>query len=97
MISRGNIEEAVHYDIIRGDLANIKEEVSSIDLGPVICIESKSTDTTTEGNQDSEMPKPGQVFFYLVQYNNGVDDSSYGTESANKPQVVQEGNGNCQC
>jgi hypothetical protein len=96
VISWESVESAAHYDIIRGDLANIKVIDSNIDLGPVICIESKSYDMTTEGNEDRDMPGIGQVFFYLVQYNNGTDDSSYGTETAPKPRVVQEGNGDCQ-
>ena len=45
------------------------------------------TTTTTIGHEDSVNPAPGHVFFYAVQFNNGQENSSYGTVSAAKARV----------
>ncbi|MBZ5639096.1 MAG: HYR domain-containing protein [Acidobacteriia bacterium] len=92
----GPVEGAQHYDVIRGDLANLRVMGSDIDLGQVVCIEHATTNTTTVGYEDTEVPEPGHVFFYAVQYFDGVQDSSYGSESAGRARVVQSGNGDCQ-
>ena len=89
----GPVEGAQHYDVIRGDLANLRVIGSSIDLGQVVCIDHATTSTTTAGHEDTAMPAPGHVFFYAVQYFDGIENSSYGSESAGEARVVQPGNG----
>lgn len=92
----GRVEGAGHYDAIRGDLGNVRIDGSSIDLGRVVCIARAMTSTTTVGYEDTAVPELGHVFFYAVQYNDGTQDSSYGSESAGKARVVRSGNGDCQ-
>ncbi len=92
----GPVDGARHYDIIRGDLASLRVDGSNIDLGQVVCIAADTTATTTTGYEDTAIPEPGQVFFYAVQYNDGTQDSSYGSESAGRPRVVPPGGGDCQ-
>lgn len=83
---------AVSYDVIRALRSNLTETLDAYDLGPVVCIEDDSTDTTTNHDEDSEEPPTGETFLYLVSWNAGLD-STYGSESAHKPRVV--GSGDC--
>jgi hypothetical protein len=84
------VPDALHYNVIRGRLADVVQAESFINLGPVVCIESASLDTNTAGNADAENPASGKVFFYLVEYNDGTA-SSYGSESAGAPEVPASG------
>ena len=88
VVSWNPVAGAEHYDVIRGDLSQIGVRGSSIELGPTTCVENRSTDTTTAGFEDTEMPAPGEGFFYLVQFHDGLNHNSYGTESASRPRVV---------
>jgi hypothetical protein len=92
----GPVEGAQHYDVVRGDLANLTVNGSNIDLGQVVCIDQATTNTTTVEYEDTVVPAPGHVFFYAVQYFDGVGNSSYGSESAGKARVIQPGNGDCE-
>jgi hypothetical protein len=101
-LSRGSVTRvewdevpgAVNYDVVRGDLADLRVIGSDVNLGSVTCIESDSTDTTTAGREDSVVPPPGRAFFYLIQFNDGLQDSSYGSMSVGRARVVS--GGNCQ-
>jgi hypothetical protein len=93
LVSWSQVEGAHHYSVIRGDLININETSTQIGLGPVFCVESRSVDATTQGQEDRDTPGPGQGFFYLVEYFDGVA-SSYGTESTLKPRIP--GPGSCE-
>jgi hypothetical protein len=92
----GPVEGAQYYDVIRGDLVNLRVVGSDIDLGQVPCIEHATTNTTTAGYEDTEVPEPGHEFFYAVQYFDSVQNSSCGSESTGRARVIQPGNGDCQ-
>lgn len=92
VIQWGAVTGAGGYNVIRGDLSKIKETGASYHLGPVVCIEQGALDETTLGREDASIPDPGEVFIYLVEYDDGVR-SSYGTESAAKPRHA--GGGDC--
>lgn len=81
------------YNAIRGTVNSMRVAGPMIDLGAVECIEKSSPDESTQGYEDSETPKLGEAFFYLVEYSDGTN-SSYGTESVGKPRSV--GLGDCQ-
>jgi len=83
---------AESYDVIRGNLSALRITGSNIEMGQVTCIVNGSPNTTTQGHEDSLVPAPGQAFFYAVQFFDGVQDSSYGSESAGRARVVQSGN-----
>ncbi|HEX6853534.1 MAG TPA: S8 family serine peptidase [Candidatus Polarisedimenticolaceae bacterium] len=91
----GVVTGAQHYDVIRGNLSELRISGSDVDLGRVTCIEQQSIDTSTAGNGDTAIPAPGQAFFYAVQFFDGVQDSSYGSESVGRARVIKNGNGNC--
>lgn len=86
------VPAAESYKVIRGQLSNIADTGSSIELGPVVCIEAGSIDTSTEGFEDAALPDPGEAYFYLVEavYADG-SSSSYGTSSTGKPRVPGPG------
>jgi hypothetical protein len=89
------VENAQHYDVVRGDLANVQAQGSNIELGQVVCIDSQTTDNTTMGFEDTAVPAPGHVFFYVAQFFDGAKESSYGTESAGKARVIKPNMGDC--
>ena len=80
---------ATSYSLIRGNVANLKEESQAIDLGPVICL-AQGPGTSIVEPEGSVIPLSGQVFFYLVAYHDGME-SSYGSPSTSKPRVPLSG------
>jgi len=92
VVSWGAVPDALFYNVIRGRVAGIVHAGSFINLGPVVCIEAASLDTDTAGTADLANPGSGEVFFYLVEYDDGLA-SSYGSESAGVPAVP--GSGGC--
>jgi hypothetical protein len=90
-VAWGEVQGALSYDVIRGDLASLRINGSNVDLGTVTCIENGSLDTNTTGHEDAAAPAPGRVFFYAVQFNDGIEDSSYGSESVGWARVVSGG------
>ncbi len=86
---------AQHYDVIRGDLANLVEDTDWIDLGQVLCLERDSLDTNTIGHEDTEQPPAGRAFFYVVQSDDGTMPSGYGRSSNGKRRVAYPQNGAC--
>jgi Tol biopolymer transport system component len=74
----------IRYDVIRGDLANLHNAGSTVDLGAVACIENDSGDTTTVGYPDVVTPLPGQGFFYVFRGSMSIatGPGSYGTGTA---------------
>ena len=79
-----------HYNVVRGTLSELQNVEEGYDLPVVICIESASPNENTNGDEDPEIPARGEVFIYLVEYDDG-DNSDYGTESAAKPRRVLSG------
>ena len=93
VVSWAVVPDAEVYDVIRGELSNVVETGVVINLGTVVCIEANSTDESTQGWEDGELPQPGQAFFYVVEYYDGVS-STYGAESAGMPRAP--GPGDCE-
>jgi hypothetical protein len=85
---------AVGYDVIRGEQPNITDIGNAFDLGPVLCIEARSTDGTTGGDEDPSIPQVGRPLFYLVQSLDAAGFAAgYGTETAAKPRVLSLADG----
>jgi Tol biopolymer transport system component len=63
--------ESTRYDVVRGDVASLAIVGSTVDLGPVTCIEDDSPDNATAGHEDAAQPMPGQTFFYLYRGTKG--------------------------
>jgi hypothetical protein len=84
------VPDTLFYNVIRGAITNVRETTTSIDLGPVVCLEARSQNTTTFSKPDAERPPEGGAFFYLVEYDAGYW-SGYGAESVSKPSVPSAG------
>ena len=90
LVSWDQVSGAVSYDVIRGLLSAIAQTDVVINLGSVTCIEADSTDESTLGREDADVPHPGEGFFYLIKYFDGTS-SSYGAESTAKPRAPAGG------
>lgn len=78
------------YNLIRGSLSQIQELGSAIDLGGVTCLEAGTTSMDNSGSEDMEVPPSGDMFFYLIESDNGKR-SSYGSQTVPKPRSIQTG------
>jgi hypothetical protein len=78
------------YRVVRGAVGSLLDTGVVYDLGPVVCLASAITMTSTAGQEDDSVPSPGAAFFYLVEYDDGRP-SGYGTGSAARDRVVSAG------
>ena len=81
---------AQFYDIVRGTVSELRMGAEAIMLGALRCLEERSVDASTSGNEDREEPPPGQAFFYLVAYDDGMS-SSYGSYDVVMPRHAGPG------
>jgi hypothetical protein len=84
------VPAAIAYSVIRGNVRSLQVAGDFIDLGTVTCIQSGSSQTSTSGHQDGQVPAVGEAFFYLAAYNDG-HDSGFGSASAAKPRIAVAG------
>jgi subtilisin family serine protease len=79
---------AAHFDVGRGDLANVALAGTQIALGPLACIANDATATDTAASADAAVPSPGHAFFYVIR-DDAADPggSSYGTGALNRMRV----------
>jgi hypothetical protein len=91
VVSWTPVASALHYNVIQGSVGNILDPSTAYELGPVTCIEAASTDLDTVGNEHTTDPVLDEVFFYLVEFDDGFLASGYGTETATKPRVPGAG------
>lgn len=82
---------ASSYDFVRGDVSSLSESDAGVDLGTVVCLENDSPDPDTLGNEDSAVPAPGQVFFYVARFTAAPGAGSYGGSSANRDRAPSAG------
>jgi hypothetical protein len=84
---------ALHYNLVRGNVKNLRDQGQAIDLGPLACLGAGITTTSSVGLEDPEIPAPGEAFFYLLEFDDGMSSSSFGTVSAAKERKVSPGQG----
>jgi Tol biopolymer transport system component len=85
---------ALHYDVIRGDVANLAAGPgNTVDLGAVTCLENDTINTNTAGAEaDADQPGPGQLFFFLRRWSQGIGDTpSYGQGSGEAERIPSGG------
>jgi hypothetical protein len=86
---------ALHYDVIRGDVAVLAAGPgNTVDLGTVVCLENDTINTNTAGAEaDVDQPGPGQVFFFLRRWTQGVahGQGSYGQGAGGAERVPSGG------
>jgi len=88
LVSWDRVQGSQYYNVIRGQLDQLRDAGEVYDLGRVYCVKAQSPDESTVGSEDNLIPLPGTAIFYLVEYNDG-ELSTYGTVTADKPRVPQ--------
>ncbi len=64
----------IRYDVIRGDVANLSPgTATTVNLGPVVCLENDSPDADIAGFEDSAMPAVGHAFFFIFRGSRGLN------------------------
>ena len=86
----------IRYDVIRGDLANVHLDPTTVNLGTVSCVVNDSPVNSTEGSDDGTTPPPGHVFFYVYRGSQGLSagPGSYGQGTGGKERVASGGDCN---
>ncbi len=86
------VQGSQSYNVIRGKLSELRDLDSVYDLATVACVENASPNESSHGNEDAEIPAPGEVFLYMVEFSeNTGKESAYGTVSASKPRKPAAG------
>ncbi|PYT35519.1 MAG: hypothetical protein DMF52_10235, partial [Acidobacteria bacterium] len=87
------------YDVISGDVANLKADGNRVTLGTVrVPARLITAASFVEGDASSSagaIPPAGRAFFYLVQYRDAHGGSGYGTESVPLPLEPLSCEGGC--
>ncbi len=87
VVSWDEVPGAIHYNIVQGDVGNMKRSSKSFHMGSLECLASGTAATSVRTTAD---PDPGQTLFYLVEYDDGLP-SGFGTESAALDRFVPAG------
>ncbi len=90
VLSWDAIPGANSYSIARGEIGALADAPDFTDMGSVVCIESRSKDLSTAGDEDTEIPGPGRAWFYVGEYRD-PHPSTYGSADAPKPRVPLSG------
>lgn len=73
------------YDILTGDIGNLRAEDARIALGPIRMRGCGLVATSLDEAATASLPEPGHADFYLVQYHDEHGATGFGTESASLP------------
>jgi len=87
------VEGATAYDVIRGSIASLSLTGNTVGLGPVTCIANNIPTTSTASLPDTDLPPPGQGFFYLMRPVNGSVHPDYRDQGADLDHIP--GPGDC--
>jgi len=85
------VENALHYNAIRGRRSDLSMDGGVVQLGPTTCLGHGIADTLV---RDAQVPLPGETFVYLVEYDDG-QPNSYGSESTGRETRVTRQEGSC--
>lgn len=88
------------YDLITGDMANVRVDGGRITLGAVRVPGRNVTQNTWSESaaaptNGAALPERGKVLFYLIQYRDTHGPSGFGTESAPLPSEPESCEGGC--
>jgi N-acetylneuraminic acid mutarotase len=86
---------AMGYDVISGDLSQVRVENGTLRLGDVRVLARGTTVTSLSEDAASIMPPMGTAFFYLIQPRLDRGGMGYGTESAPWPRLPASCEGGC--
>jgi hypothetical protein len=63
----GEVPCSTRFDVIRGDVSELRQIDSIVDLGPVTCLLEDHPGTSTNRTPDATVPPAGTAFFYVVR------------------------------
>jgi hypothetical protein len=89
------IAGALGYDVIRGDLSQVRVENRVLLLGSIEVLARGISGTFLSEGADALRPTTGQAFFYLIQARTERGGLGYGTESAPWPRIPSACDGGC--
>lgn len=89
------VADAQAYDVISGNVENLKGDAERVSLGRVRVPARLFTGTSWREGATGASPEAGRAFFYLVQYRDERGASGFGTESAPLPQEPAGCDGGC--
>jgi len=81
---------ATHYDVIRGQVWNMRRYPDRIKLGTVACVRNNVAGGSGTGWLEVASPAPGQMFFYAVRQEGAVQ-GIYGIGSDVVPRLPDSG------
>jgi hypothetical protein len=85
------VPDALAYSVERGNLSALRLlSDSTLELGPLVCLESRTQGLTTRNHGDDEDPPVGEGFFYLVGLDLGWG-LVYETEIGSNPRSAYSG------
>ena len=73
------------YDAIRGRRSQAQELPTSWSLGAVVCLGNDLVENDTAATPDTELPTPGEAFFYVVRAVIGGVPGPYTLSTSGKP------------
>lgn len=86
---------ATGYDLLQGNVGELRILDGHIDLGTVQVLGRGLTGTALVEEGLRTAPRPGRAFFYVMQWREGERASGYGTESAPLPRRPESCGGGC--
>ncbi len=84
-ISWNSVPDAVTYDLVAGDVAQLEAYSDHASPGVLRALATEIAGTTYTESESSLIPVTGHGFFYLVQSHSAHGASGYGSESASLP------------
>jgi hypothetical protein len=75
------------YDLISGDLSQVRVQDSRLLLGEVRVLAGGTPGTSWTEESHGLIPDPGRALFYVMQYRDGTGGRGYGTATAPWPRV----------
>ena len=73
------------YDLVSGDVANLRMDASRVSLGDVRVLTRLTPETSWSEGYDPVILPAGQALFYLVEYRDNRGPTSFGAESVPLP------------
>ncbi len=90
-----SVQDAVVYDLIEGDLDQVRRQMSYLSLGAVRVLARGEPGTSYTEPSPAAQPLPGKALFYLIETRGAAGASGYGTATAPWPEQPSYCDGGC--
>ncbi|MBI3447292.1 MAG: choice-of-anchor D domain-containing protein [Acidobacteria bacterium] len=86
---------ALSYDLISGDLSQVRVRTGKVDLGAVSVLARATSATEFREGPSAPTPAKGKAIFYLLQYHTVSSATGYGTQEVPWPREPASCSGGC--